>query len=134
MISALLLAEDVVSPVTATSSGSAPPAAAVPKAKSPKSGQRYEDARDVYLDLKMLAENPNGPLGRSDGVELGGRGVGKLGFLSKGGASAGSRGKGEGGFYGRQVQMSMLLHLFQSTVSLGSQPLMATIVGYPGTG
>ncbi len=37
-------------------------------------------------------------------------------------------------FYGRQVQMSMLMHLLQSATMLGDQPLMALIAGYPGTG
>jgi hypothetical protein len=37
-------------------------------------------------------------------------------------------------FYGRQVQMSMILHLLQSSTNLGNQPLMALIAGYPGTG
>ena len=37
-------------------------------------------------------------------------------------------------FYGRQVQVSMLLHLFQSSVLPDSSPLMATISGSAGTG
>ncbi len=37
-------------------------------------------------------------------------------------------------FYGRKVQMSMLMGLLQSATMLGDQPLMALIVGYPGTG
>jgi len=37
-------------------------------------------------------------------------------------------------FYGRQVQMSMILHLLQSSTMLGDQPMMALIAGYPGTG
>ncbi|KAL7499306.1 hypothetical protein ACHAWT_009981 [Skeletonema menzelii] len=37
-------------------------------------------------------------------------------------------------FYGRQVQMSMLMHQLQSATMLGDQPLMALIAGYPGTG
>ena len=37
-------------------------------------------------------------------------------------------------FYGRQVQMSMLMHLVQSATMLGDHPLMALIAGYPGTG
>ncbi len=37
-------------------------------------------------------------------------------------------------FYGRKVQMSMLMHLLQSATMLGDQPLMAVIAGYPGTG
>eukprot|EP00984_Skeletonema_dohrnii_P004898 scaffold1730_cov69-Skeletonema_dohrnii-CCMP3373.AAC.1 len=37
-------------------------------------------------------------------------------------------------FYGRQVQMSMIMHQLQSETMLGDQPLMALIAGYPGTG
>eukprot|EP00984_Skeletonema_dohrnii_P001712 scaffold569_cov67-Skeletonema_dohrnii-CCMP3373.AAC.2 len=37
-------------------------------------------------------------------------------------------------FYGRQVQMSMIMHQLQSVTMLGDQPLMALIAGYPGTG
>eukprot|EP00985_Skeletonema_marinoi_P014599 scaffold7417_cov266-Skeletonema_marinoi.AAC.2 len=37
-------------------------------------------------------------------------------------------------FYGRQVQMSMIMHQLQSATMLGDQPLMALIAGYPGTG
>ncbi len=37
-------------------------------------------------------------------------------------------------FYGRQVQMTMIMHLLQSSTMLGDQPLMALIAGYPGTG
>lgn len=93
---------------------------------SAKSGQRYPSAMDVYLDLKMLAENPNGPLGRAGQLdELMSRG--RLRLLQQ----VNERGSA---FYGRQAQMSMLLHLFQSAVALGNRPLMATIAGYPGTG
>ena len=37
-------------------------------------------------------------------------------------------------FYGRKVQMSMLMSLLQSATMLGDQPLMALVSGYPGTG
>ena len=79
----------------------------------------YESAKDVFLDLKIMAENANGCLSKSKLDE----------------STAKSRLRLQGDiFYGRQVQMSMLLHLFQSSVVLGNQPLMATISGYPGTG
>ena len=85
---------------------------------SGRSGTCYQNVRDVYLDLKVLAEDSHGRLSetRTDEARLRSR-------LHLGGA-----------FYGRQVQMSMLLHLFQTTVLLGSEPQMATIRGYPGAG
>jgi hypothetical protein len=85
---------------------------------SPDEGYGYVNAHDVFLDLKMLSHNADGPLGKSELDE----------------ATLNSRLRLQGGmFYGRQVQMSMLLHLFQSAAVLG-KPLMATISGYPGTG
>ena len=77
----------------------------------------YESAQDVFLDLKVLAEDSSGCFSKKQ------MGESSLKSCLRGGM-----------FYGRQVQMSMILHLFQSTVSLGSQPLMAIISGYPGTG
>ena len=80
----------------------------------------YENAKDVFLDLKLLAENPsNGNLMKRnlDEPTIEGR-LNLQGDM----------------FYGRQVEMSMLLHLFQSSVTFGEHPMMATISGYPGTG
>ena len=82
---------------------------------------RYASVKDVVLDLKALAE---------DGV----RGRLRRDRLDASALKGRLLGSGGGAFYGRQVQMSMLLHLFQSAVALGNQPLMATISGYPGTG
>ena len=81
---------------------------------------RYESAKDVFLDLKLLAENPNSECLMKSHLDQ---------------ATIKGRLNLQGGmFYGRQVQISMLLHLFQSSVALGDQPMMATISGYPGTG
>lgn len=82
---------------------------------------RYESARDVYLDLRTVAEDASGKMLARTVEDEGALARGKLNL------------RGDM-FYGRQVQMSMLLHLFQSSVALGSQPLMATVSGYPGTG
>jgi len=79
----------------------------------------YESAKDVFLDLKVLAENKDGSLMKSK--------VDESTLKSHLCLQCDM-------FYGRQVQMSMLLHLFQSSVALGNQPVMATISGYPGTG
>ena len=83
------------------------------------SSGHYESAKDVFLDLKIMAESDNECLKKCDLDES--TIEGRLRLRND-------------MFYGRQVQMSMLLHLFQSTVMLGNQPLMATISGYPGTG
>ena len=92
-----------------------------------KSGQRYHSAKDVYLDLKLLAENLTGPLGRTGQLdELAARG--RLMLMQQDDEGGGRA------FYGRQVQMSMLLHLFQGAAKLGNRPLMATIAGHSGTG
>lgn len=78
----------------------------------------YKSAKDVYLDLKNMVENTSGCLTKSKLDESTTKGRLRL---------------PEGVFYGRTVQMSMLMHLFQ-VQQLGNQPLMATISGYPGTG
>ena len=80
-------------------------------------GGTYENAKDVYLDLKTLAENPKVCLRKSE--------------LDESTIDSSLRVQHDA-FYGRQVQMSMLLHLFQSVTMVGNQPLMATISGYPG--
>lgn len=80
----------------------------------------YSSAKDVFNDLKALAEDgPGGQLLRTDLDESTSKSRLRL---------------QKDMFYGRQVQMSMLMHLFQSSVAVGHQPLMATISGYPGTG
>ena len=79
----------------------------------------YESVKDVFLDLKFLAESTDGSLLKSKVDES---------------TLKNQLCLPDDIFYGRQVQMSMLLHLFQSSVKLGSHPLMATISGYPGTG
>ena len=73
----------------------------------------YESVKDVFLDLKIMAEDANDCLSKSQMDESTLKSRLRLGSI----------------FYGRQVQMSMLLHLFQSSVVLGNQPLMATISG-----
>lgn len=85
---------------------------------------RYKSVNDVYEDLKaMAAEDVS--LHRStslrDECDNEGFCLGRLKFPKD-------------LFYGRQVQMSMILHLLQSSTMLGDQPLMALIAGYPGTG
>ncbi|KAL7532855.1 hypothetical protein ACHAXR_004895 [Thalassiosira sp. AJA248-18] len=79
----------------------------------------YESATDVYFDLKVMMENPSSGLRKCipDEATIKGR-LRLQGDL----------------FYGRQVQMSMLMHLVQSGVEMDNQPLMAMISGYPGTG
>ena len=83
------------------------------------SSGRYESAKDVFLDLKFMAESANQYLKKCNLDESAIKS--RLSLRSD-------------IFYGRQVQMSMLVNLFQSAVFLGNQPLMATISGYPGTG
>lgn len=79
----------------------------------------YERVKDVFLDLKFLSENPNASL--------------MARTLDDATINSNLRLSGES-FYGRQVQVSMLYHLIQSTAALGDRPLMATISGYAGTG
>ncbi|KAL7470461.1 hypothetical protein ACHAXS_010701 [Conticribra weissflogii] len=77
----------------------------------------YENVQDVFNDLKVLIESKQGNLKRYSLDETESR----LKLDSN-------------KFYGRQVQMSMLMHLFQSVVVLGDQPIIAMIAGCPGTG
>ncbi len=85
---------------------------------------RYKSVNDVYEDLKAMAAQ-DVSLHRSTSLrdECNNEGFfqGRLKFPKN-------------LFYGRQVQMSMILHLLQSSTMLGDQPLMALIAGYPGTG
>lgn len=96
----------LISTLLLTGSGAA-------NSNSPASTVHYESAQDVYLDLKVMLDNSN-PFYRQ--TELDERMIG-------------SRLKMPDMFYGRQVQMSMLMHLFQSVVMLGNQPSIATISG-----
>jgi hypothetical protein len=83
-------------------------------APSPASTVQYESARDVYLDLKLMLENQNKLFYRQTELDE---------YMIR------SRLKLPNLFYGRQVQMSMLMHLFQSVVMMGNQPSIATISG-----
>jgi hypothetical protein len=81
---------------------------------SPASTVHYESARDVYQDLKVMLENQNQFYRKT---ELDERMMESRLTLNP------------NMFYGRQVQMSMLMHLFQSVVMIGNQPALATISG-----
>lgn len=85
---------------------------------------RYESANDVYEDLKsMLSQNVNN---RRSSKEI---------ETNHDDAGLNRRLKiPTDSFYGRQVQMSMIMHLLQSSTMIGDQPLMALIAGYAGTG
>ena len=79
----------------------------------------YESAKEVFLDLKTMAQDAHG-------------GCHKIKLDA---SALKSRLRVEGGaFYGRKVELSMLLHLFQTGVVLGTRPLMAIVSGSPGTG
>ena len=87
---------------------------------------RYESANAVYEDLKVMATQ------RTDGDR-------RNSYFKETEADheviIHSRLKlPKDLFYGRQVQMSMIMHQLQSATMLGDQPLMALIAGYPGTG
>lgn len=79
---------------------------------------RYESAKDVFNDLKVLAEDQSGSLMQSQ--------------LDYSMTNSRLRLRSDG-FYGRRVQMSVLMHLFESSVADG-KPSMAMISGYAGTG
>jgi hypothetical protein len=85
---------------------------------------RYESSNDVYEDLKsMLSQNVNN---RRSSKEI---------ETNHDDAGLNRRLKIPTDlFYGRQVQMSMIMHLLQSSTMIGDQPLMALIAGYAGTG
>lgn len=80
---------------------------------------KYESAYDVFLDLKIMAENKNGCFMKCK--------------LDDSTAKSRLSLKSDM-FYGRGVQMSMLMHLFTTITRSGSQPMMATISGCPGAG
>lgn len=79
---------------------------------------RYDSANDVYEDLKAMVTQNISHRRNSDHEVI----IQSRLKLPK------------DLFYGRQVQMSMILHLLQSSTMFGDQPLMALIAGYPGTG
>jgi hypothetical protein len=101
LISTLLLTE---------SEASSPSGSSSPQASSTV---QYESAFDVYLDLKVMLENQNQFYRQT---ELDERMIRSRLLLPN-------------VFYGRQVQMSMLMHLFHSVVMLGNSPSIATISG-----
>ena len=80
---------------------------------TPASTVQYESAKDVYLDLKVMLES-NNQFYRQ--IELDERMVGSRLLLPS-------------VFYGRQVQMSMLMHLYHNVVMMGNQPSIAIISG-----
>jgi serine/threonine protein kinase len=82
---------------------------------------RYESANDVYEDLKAMATQ-NISHRRSSSLKEDKFDQKVVLKLPK------------DLFYGRQVQLSMILHLLQSSTMIGDQPLMALIAGYPGAG
>ena len=79
---------------------------------SPASTVQYESAIDAYHDLKIMLESKS-KFYRQTALDE---------------RMMASRLKLPTMFYGRQVQMSMLMHLFQN-VLLGNQPSIATISG-----
>eukprot|EP00984_Skeletonema_dohrnii_P030217 scaffold21542_cov121-Skeletonema_dohrnii-CCMP3373.AAC.2 len=85
---------------------------------------RYKSANDVYEDLKAMVAHSSSHHQSSSLKEAD--------FDND--VTIHSRLKSKDLFYGRQVQMSMILHLLQSSTMLGDQPMMALIAGYPGTG
>lgn len=79
----------------------------------------YNNARDVYLDLKFFAENTNDAIRRCDLDDS---------FIENRLQHRSDK------FYGRQVEISMLVHLSESIFTLCDRPLIATISGCPGAG
>lgn len=78
---------------------------------------RYESASDVLLDLRVVEKNPLiflKPLILDD-------------FLVRGRLQLPSD-----AFYGRQSELSMLLHALSSVMMLGGQPMLCAISGAPG--
>eukprot|EP00804_Cyclotella_cryptica_P005744 CCRYP_000079-RE/>CCRYP_000079-RE protein AED:0.10 eAED:0.10 QI:211/1/0.88/1/0.5/0.33/9/0/1307 len=86
---------------------------------SPASAVNYESAKDVYLDLKTMLENKSRCFRKTDLDECMVESRLKLNTDL---------------FYGRRVQISMLMHLLNSVFMRGNQPSIATISGHPGTG
>ena len=83
-------------------------------------GMCYESAQDVFLDIKAMAEDTSGHLSKSNLDETDIKNL----LYSQ-----------ENMFYGRKAQMAVLMNLLQSSAAIDNQhPLMATIIGSPGTG
>ncbi|EJK68566.1 hypothetical protein THAOC_10242 [Thalassiosira oceanica] len=84
-------------------------------------GVCYSDARDVYHDMKVYVDDASGQLGRID--------------LDDDMMTSRLR-LPQNMFYGRQAQMSLILHLFQTSIEFGNVPVpqMAMISGCPGSG
>ena len=78
----------------------------------------YSDARDAYHDLEIFVDDESGRLGRVD--------IDEDAMMSRLRLPPDM-------FYGRQVQMSMILRMFQTSMEFGS-PQMALISGCPGSG
>jgi len=80
----------------------------------------YTNVKDVWLDLKYFSENPNNSIKKvqADQSIVNGRVV--LG--------------GDMMFYGRQVQLSMIQHFFESVIRNDACPQMSVISGCPGAG
>ncbi len=84
----------------------------------------YKSAQDVFIDLKKFAENTNGISQRQQQNQ---HVVGELAPFRVG--------RRLPSFYGRQVQLSMLHHFFDSVVGIHDcSPMMAMISGCAGSG
>ena len=80
----------------------------------------YESAKDVLFDLRAIAKKPQiflKPFILGDDVTV----KSKLRLPVD-------------AFYGRQTEMTMLMHALNSVIKLGGQPMMVVVSGYPGTG
>lgn len=80
----------------------------------------YSNAKDVWLDLTSFSEKPNRNIKWVETEQSIGDGKLKLG--------------GDMMFYGRQVQLSMIHHFFESVIRNDACPLMSVISGCPGAG
>lgn len=78
----------------------------------------YDNAEDAYLDLKAMLSTPVKLLKKCVWDE----------------AAYRSQLQIQSNFYGRQVQMTLLMHVFNSALVIGGQPVMAIVSGYPGAG
>ncbi len=81
----------------------------------------YSSAKDVLLDLKVFSENLNSNLNMTlvDEASI------VQGNLQFGGGRM---------FYGRQVQLTMIQHFFDSVIRNEGCPLMSVVSGCPGAG
>jgi len=78
----------------------------------------YDNAEDAYLDLKAMLSTPDKLLKKCVWDE----------------AAYRSQLQIQSNFYGRQVQMTLLMHVYNSALVIGGQPVMAIVSGYPGAG